>query len=423
MDSIAHVERGPVRSGPEWERAGSCGNPEVDLIRIAILGSTGSIGTQSLDVARERGLTVRALAAGNKLDMLEAQVREFRPELVSVAANILTEARERLPGVRVVADVQEVATADVDVVVAAIPGLAGLPPTRAALEAGRDVALATKEAMVAAGPLIWEAAARGSAHLVPVDSEHTAIYQLLLGEQLSEVGEVIVTASGGPFRLTPENLAEVTPVQALAHPTWSMGPKITIDSATLMNKGLEVLETAALYGLGLERVRVLVHPQSVVHGLVRFQDGNVKAHLSAPDMRLPIAYALSAAATGMTRPGDVRGGPRLERPGAYFPLTGTLEFFEPDFGRFPCLRLAYQAGECGGLAPVALNAADEVAVEAFLAGSLPFTGIPRVIEQILAETPVDTLSWEGLEHTDHWARVRARELTGHAGRSVVGGKA
>lgn len=383
------------------------------MTRIALLGSTGSIGTQTLDVARARGHTVVALAAGSNLDLLDAQVREFRPALVSVAPEKLNEARARLSGVRVTSDPHEVAASAADVVVAAIPGLAGLPATRTALEAGRAVALATKEAMAAAGELIWNAALTGGGRLVPVDSEHTALYQLLLGERLADVDELILTASGGPFRLGPPDLSFVTPAQALNHPTWRMGPKVTVDSSTLMNKGIEVLEASALYGLSMERVKVLVHPQSVVHGLVRFRDGNVKAHLSATDMRLPIAYALGAAAHGMTRPGDVASGPRAEWS-APFALSGTLEFAEPDFARFPCLGLAYAAGARAGFAPLALNAADEIAVEAFLAGQLPFPGIAEVVASVLSETPHGELSWDSLAEVDAWARARARELAARA---------
>lgn len=386
-------------------------------MRISVLGSTGSIGTQTLDVARGRGDRVSALAAGSNLDLLEAQVREFRPDVVSVSPARLADARSRLPGVRVTSDVLEVAAHDVDVVVAAIPGLAGLAPSRAALEAGRPVALATKEAMVVASSLVWEAAAKGGGRIVPVDSEHTSLYQLLVGEDLGDVSELIVTASGGPFRTGPADLSGVTPEQALRHPTWAMGRRITIDSSTLFNKGLEVLEASALYGLSLERVKVLVHPQSVVHGLVRFRDGNVKAHLSAPDMRLPILYAVATAAQGMTRPGDVRGAPRPEWTGEPYPLTRTLEFSEPDVTRFPCLGLAYRAGEMGGVAPAALNAADEIAVDAFLEGRIGYLDIARVIEGVLDETPDLALSWEAVEQTDAWARVRAAELCGASHRA------
>ncbi|WP_045233523.1 1-deoxy-D-xylulose-5-phosphate reductoisomerase [Deinococcus pimensis] len=381
-------------------------------MRISVLGSTGSIGTQTLDVARVRGDRVTALAAGSNLDLLEAQVREFRPDVVSVHPARVAEARARLTGVRVTGDVEEIAVQDADVVVGAIPGLAGLAPARAALEAGRALALATKEAMVVASTLVWDAAARGGGRIVPIDSEHTSLYQLLIGEDLADVEELIVTASGGPFRTGPADLSGVTAAEALRHPTWAMGRRITIDSSTLFNKGLEVLEASALYGLPLSRVKVLVHPQSVVHGLVRMRGGNVKAHFSAPDMRLPIVYALGAAPHGMTRPGDVRAAPRLDWPGSDFSLARPLEFFEPDFGRFPCLGLAYRAGERGGVAPAALNAADEIAVEAFLEGRIGYLDIARINEAVLEETPDAPLGWDDLREADTWARARAAELAG-----------
>ena len=283
-------------------------------MRLTLLGSTGSIGTQTLDVARERGYRVVALAAGRNLELLEAQVREFRPEVVSVVREVYSEARQRLPDVRVIADTTEIAVMPADVTVNAMSGLLGLAPTRAALQAGRSVALATKEAMVTAGMLIWEAAAEGGGRLVPVDSEHTGIYQCLSGESVHDVAELILTASGGPFRDGPADLSAVTPAQALKHPNWDMGRKISIDSATLLNKGLEVLECASLYGVPLSRVRVTVHPQSIVHALVRFRDGSLKANLGPTDMRLAIAYALDAAPTGMQRPGQpgsVRRGPEV----------------------------------------------------------------------------------------------------------------
>ncbi|ADV68277.1 1-deoxy-D-xylulose-5-phosphate reductoisomerase [Deinococcus maricopensis] len=381
-------------------------------MRISILGSTGSIGTQALDVARERGWTVTALAAGRNLDLLEQQVREFSPGVVSVAPEALGAARARLGGVRVISDNREIATADADVLVGAMSGLHGLEPTRAALQAGRAVALATKEAMVVAGHLIWDAAGEGGGRIVPVDSEHTGVYQALTGEHLDDVAEVILTASGGPFREGPEDLSRVTPEQALRHPNWSMGRKVTLDSATLMNKGLEVMECAGLYGLPLSRVGVLVHPQSVVHALVRYRDGNLKAQLGPTDMRLAIAYAMDAAPTGMTRPGDVSGARRGAEVHGHlgYHLTGNLSFSDPDLARFPCLALAYRAGNVGGLAPCALNAADEIAVDAFLDGHIGFLDIPRVIERVLDETPGGPLSWDAIPDADAWARARAREL-------------
>lgn len=380
-------------------------------MRLTVLGSTGSIGTQTLDIARERGYAVPVLAAGRNLDLLDAQVREFNPELVSVDESVYAQARERWPHLRVIADPSEAAAQPADVVVNAMSGLLGLAPTRAALEAGRAVALATKEAMVTAAPLIWQAAASGNGRVVPVDSEHTGVYQCLLGEHMDDVEEVILTASGGPFRTGPADLSGVTPEQALRHPSWSMGAKITIDSSTLFNKGLEVLECASLYRLPMSRVGVVVHPQSIVHAAVRLRDGSLKAQFGPTDMRLPIAYAIDAAPTGMQKPGDVRGarrGPEVQRHLAW-PLRGTWEFHEPDLQRFPALALAYRAGELGGLALVALNAADEVAVDAFLQGQIRYTDIALLLENVLDHAPGGELTWDSLQATDAWAREHARE--------------
>ncbi|ANE43248.1 1-deoxy-D-xylulose-5-phosphate reductoisomerase [Deinococcus puniceus] len=383
-------------------------------MNLTVLGSTGSIGTQTLDVARERGWTVGVLAAGRNLDLLAAQIAEWRPAVVSVDGSVYAEASARFSSldIRLIADPTEAATLPADVVVNAMSGLPGLAPTRAALESGRAVALATKEAMVTAAALIWEAAARGGGRLVPIDSEHTGVYQCLNGEALEDVAEVILTASGGPFRDGPADLSGVTPAQALKHPSWSMGQKITIDSATLMNKGLEVMECASLYGLPLSQVGVVVHPQSLVHAAVRFRDGSLKAQFGPADMRLAIAYAVDAAPDGMTRPGDVRAARRGAAVGEHlgWPMRGTWEFREPDHARFPCLGLAYRAGEAGGLLPAALNAADEVAVPAFLAGQIGFTDIPRLIGRVLDETPAGTLTWDTLEEVQAWATARAHEL-------------
>ncbi|MBC7647245.1 MAG: 1-deoxy-D-xylulose-5-phosphate reductoisomerase [Pseudopedobacter sp.] len=374
---------------------------------ISILGSTGSIGTQALTVARLRGYRVEALAAGSNLDLLEQQVEEFKPELVSVNENLLERARSRL-SVKVVADPCEVAQHG-EVVVGAIPGLAGLASTRVALERGAALALANKESMVVAASLIWELVAQFGGRISPVDSEHSALYQCMVGESLEDVHELILTASGGPFREGPQDLSTVTPQKALNHPTWNMGAKVTIDSSTLMNKGLEVLEAHYLYGLALERVKVLIHPRSVIHALVRFRDGNVKAHLGKPSMQMPIQYGIEAASISMRFPGDVRGAPRPELPFTDFDLTGTLELSHPDLNRFPCLELAYEAGRRGGVAPCALNAADEIAVEAFLAGKMGYLDIPRLIEYVLERCPTLSLSWESIAQTDAWAREMARE--------------
>lgn len=386
--------------------------PILSPMKLSVLGSTGSIGTQTLDVARERGWTVSALAAGRNLELLREQVQEFQPGVVSVDEAVYAQARDLFPGVELLADASDVASREADVVVNAMSGLIGLDPTRSALLAGRAVALATKEAMVTAAHLMWEAAAQGGGRVVPIDSEHTGVFQCLTGEDMGDVAEVILTASGGPFRDGPADLSDVTPEQALKHPSWSMGPKVTIDSSTLMNKGLEVMECASLYGLPMSQVGVVVHPQSLIHAAVRFRDGSLKAQFGPTDMRLPIAYAIDAAPSGMTRPGDVRGARRGREVKDHlsWPMRGTWEFREPDFDRFPCLGLAYRAGEEGGLKPVALNAADEVAVEAFLAGRLGYLDIPKLIEQVLNETPAAKLSWAELRNTDAWARIRAWEL-------------
>ena len=381
-------------------------------MKLSVLGSTGSIGTQALDIARERGYSVGALAAGRNLELLAAQVQEFRPAVVSVDESVWAQARELLPSVKVIADPSEIAAHSADVVVNAMSGLIGLAPTRTALEHGQAVALATKEAMVTASHLIWQAAAKGGGRVVPIDSEHTGVFQCLTGEAMDDVAEVILTASGGPFRDGPADLSGVTPAEALKHPSWSMGPKITIDSATLMNKGLEVMECASLYGLPMSQVGVVVHPQSIVHAAVRFRDGSLKAQFGPTDMRLPIAYAIDAAQTGMQHAGDVRGARRGPEVAGHlgWPMRGSWDFREPDMRRFPCLALAYRAGEAGGLLPVALNAADEIAVEAFLQGQIGFMDIPKLLERVLDETPSGTLSWDGLAQTDAWARARAQEI-------------
>lgn len=381
-------------------------------MKLTVLGSTGSIGTQTLAVAREIGAEVGALSAGRNLELLAQQVKEYRPAVVSVSPEKYAEAKARLTGVEIVTDPAVLATHAADVVVNAIGGLPGLAPTRAALEAGQAVALATKEAMVTAAPLIWEAAQKGGGRLIPIDSEHTGVFQCLLGERLEDVAEIILTASGGPFRQQPADLSDITPQQALKHPSWSMGQKITIDSATLMNKGLEVMESAALYGVPLSKVKVVVHPQSILHGAVRLKDGSLKGQFGPTDMRLPIAYAIAAAPYGMRHAGDIHSAPRAQAvaEALQWPLTGEWQFFPPDFDRFPCLGLAYRAGEAGGLLPAALNAADEVAVPAFLAGNIGFLEIPRIIQRVLDETPTEALTWDALAQVTEWASRRAQEL-------------
>lgn len=367
---------------------------------VSVLGSTGSIGTQTLSVARWRGYRVGVLAAGRNTDLLLRQVQEFRPHTVAVddaaAAGIagkLPAATRLLTGA---AGLAEAATLEADTVVAAVPGMAGLPPVRAALEAGRHVALAGKEAMVVAAPLIRRLLDGGSGSLTPVDSEHSGLFQCLQGEDSADVHSVVITASGGPFLRGPADLSTVTREQALRHPNWEMGQKISIDSATLFNKGLEVLEAQGLFGFPLDRIGVLVHPQQVVHGFVRFKDGSIKAQLGPHDMRLPIQYGIEWPA-------------RPAVPLEPLPLAGTWEFLEPDTDRFPALALAYEAGRLGGHAPAWLNAADEVAVAAFLEGSIPFTAIPAVLERTLRQAPPGAPDWDALYASDSEARVLARE--------------
>jgi 1-deoxy-D-xylulose-5-phosphate reductoisomerase len=380
------------------------------MTSISILGSTGSIGTQTLEVAQWRGFRVVGLVAGRNLELAVQQAQAWQPELLSVDQSILAQARAALPQQKIVADASEVAVLPCDVVVGAIPGLAGLEPTRAALAAGRNVALANKEAMVCGGKLIWQIARDNLAKITPVDSEHSALYQCLVGERLEDVAELILTASGGPFRDAPQDLSAVTPEMALKHPNWVMGAKVTIDSSTLMNKGLEVLEAHYLYEFPLKQIGVLIQPGSIIHSMVRFKDNQIKAQLGVPDMRLPIQYAILTAleTLGIEFP----GAPRPPTPLAPLNLVGNLELRAVDHARFPCLGLAFEAGHKGGVAPVALNAADEIAVSAFLAHKLPYLGIPKLIETVLQETPSVALSWESIAQTDTWARTRAKELAG-----------
>jgi len=342
---------------------------------LVVLGSTGSIGRQTLDVVRSLPgrFTIIGLAAGANVTLLEEQAREFHPRLIRCdrEAEYL---RGRISAAW--ATMEEMAShPDTDLVVVATVGTTGLAPTLAALRAGKAVALANKEVLVIAGQLITAEAGRHGAQLRPIDSEHSAIWQCLWGEQPHSVQRIILTASGGPFRDTPhEELDRVTAEQALRHPNWQMGQKITVDSATLLNKGLECIEARWLFDVPLDRIDVLLHRESIVHSLVEFRDGSVKAQLGAPDMRLPIQCAL-------TYPERVPGAavPRLD-----LRRIGTLSFGTPDMKRYPCLSLALEAGRRGGTFPAVLCAADEVAIQHFLAGHLRFTDIARVIEDTLA---------------------------------------
>ena len=371
---------------------------------ISILGSTGSIGTQSLDIARWRNYDVVALAAGKNLELLLKQIKEFQPSFVACNENHLSELQKKLSGsnaiksnaVKVVT-VNELAEVEADTVIAAIPGIAGLEPTIRALNKGRHIALANKEAMVVAGPLVWEVARANNATLTPLDSEHSALFQCLVGEPKEAIDKLILTASGGPFRTEPADLSNIKPEQALKHPNWSMGAKVTIDSATLFNKGLEVLEAHFLFEFPLEDIEVVVHPQSLIHGLVRFTDGSIKAQIGPHDMRYPIQY-------GIEYPD------RPEIPLEPLPILGEWTFFEPDLKRFPSLEMAYEAGKLAGTAPTALNAADEIAVAAFLDRKIPFTAIPEILEGVLEHLPTQTLSWDNIKQSNKEAREYAKNL-------------
>lgn len=376
---------------------------------IVILGSTGSIGLQTLEVIREfpGEFRVIGLAAGRNWPLLVKQIQEFHPRVVSLAGE--EEARELkrhlsgeiLPEIFWGEDgLVTVATCPgATVVLTALTGTAGLVPTVAALEKGLDIALANKETLVAAGSLVMELARRKVCRILPVDSEHSAIWQCLAGQPVGSINKILLTASGGPFRKEPADLSGVTVEMALAHPNWRMGRKITIDSATLMNKGLEVLEARWLFDLDYDRIQVVLHPQSIIHSMVEFVDGSVLAQMGLPDMRLPIQYAL-------TYPNRLPN--RLPRVN-WFAL-GELTFEPPDTRRFPCLDLAFAAGRTGGTLPAVLNAANEVAVEAFLAKEIGFTDIPVIVERVMdAHKVICRPQLDEIMAADGWARERALE--------------
>ena len=378
--------------------------------RLAILGSTGSIGVNTLDIVRKfpERLEVASLSAGTNIQLLKKQILEFHPRMVAVFNQGLAETlRKELstPSVEIVDGVEgliRVAThPEVDQVVSAIVGAGGLIPTLSAVKAGKAVALANKESLVMAGKILMEEAERNHARILPVDSEHSAIFQALLGHQWEDVHRLILTASGGPFlNLPTARLHEVTVREALSHPHWEMGKKITIDSASLMNKGLEVIEAHWLFNIPADKIVVQIHPQSVVHSMVEYVDGSIVAQMGIADMRIPIAYALSF--------------PRrlnLNLPPLDLPLTGGLTFFEPDMERFPCLPLAYRSIEVGETMPAILNAANEIAVNAFLEGSIKFTQVPLLLQQVMGEHQVKEVhTVEDVLRADHWARERARAL-------------
>jgi 1-deoxy-D-xylulose-5-phosphate reductoisomerase len=388
--------------------------------RIAILGSTGSIGRSTLSVADSYPdrFQIVTLAAGSNLEAACEQARRWRPRVISMAAERdADELRKRfkkdgLAEIEVVhgpAGTVQVAThPEVDFVVSAIVGVAGLEATYEAVRAGKTLGLANKECLVAAGELITAEARKKGVALLPIDSEHNAVHQCMRGGRIDEVARIWLTASGGPFRNTPQSeFAAITVEQALNHPTWKMGRRITIDSATLMNKGFEVIEACRLFHMPPAKVEVIVHPQSTIHSLVEFVDGSILAQFSVTDMRLPILYAL-------TYPERIESDMKF----AVSDLRH-LDFSPPDLKKFPCLRLAYEAAEAGGAKTVALNAADEVAVAAFLEGNIRFDQIPRIIEDVLAATGSGALeSIRQVLEADAEARLVAQALVGNVKKSA-----
>ena len=372
---------------------------------IAILGSTGSIGRSALEVVShlKNHFCVTCLSAHRNTAQLEEQVRQFKPRAVAVLdeANARHLRKALGPETEVLsgeAGLLEMAGRDdIDILVNALVGFAGLKPTLRAIETGKDIALANKETLVVAGEIIMRTAQQRGVRLFPVDSEHSAIVQCLQGEDASSVSRLILTASGGPFlHMEKHRMNGITVQEALNHPTWKMGNKITIDSATLMNKGLEVIEACRLFGLPVEKIEVLIHPQSIIHSMVEFADGSVKAQLGQPDMRIPIQYALMYP----------------QRPPAPFKkidfqTMAQLTFLPPDTDRFRCLPLAFKALELGGTAPAVLNAANEVAVQMFIEERVAFTAIPEIIEQaLLSHTPVRDCSIEDIIAQDKATRTR-----------------
>lgn len=382
---------------------------------ISIIGSTGSIGTQCLDIVRRHPerLRVVALSANQSVDLLVSQVREFSPEVVAVAdESRFAELQKKLQdtGIQVLGGEEGVCRCatlpEADVVLGAATGVAGLQSVLSALTAGKVLALANKETLVAAGNLAMEAARAHSATVIPVDSEHSAVFQCLEDGGISNVEKILLTASGGPFwNSAPHKLDKITPKEALKHPNWDMGPKVTIDSATMMNKGLEVIEAYWLFGLTEKQIDIVVHPQSIVHSMVLFKDGSVKAQLSLPDMRLPIQYALSYPDRWSLPKGRIDWA----RP-------QSLEFHPPDLKKFPCLRLAMEALEAGGNASAVLNAANEAAVDLFLKEKLSFKGIPHMIEKALSKLSGPVLGT--YEEVVHVNQITRRYVLDAAGRNT-----
>jgi 1-deoxy-D-xylulose-5-phosphate reductoisomerase len=378
---------------------------------ISILGSTGSIGMNALDVIKDNPTRFRvvALSAHRNVSMLKKQIDQFRPKIVSVVDQESASELEKIvdpacgteilfgaDGYRQVASIKEA-----DMVISSMVGSAGLLPTIEAIEAGKDIALANKEVMVMAGEIVVNKARMKGVNVLPIDSEHSAIFQCLSGHRHTDIKRIILTASGGPFvNLSREELENVKPEQALKHPNWKMGPKVTIDSASMMNKGLEIIEAKWFFLVDIDQIEVQIHPQSIIHSMVEYVDGSVIAQLGVPDMRIPIAYALSYPE-------------RISRTEPYLdlPKVRHLEFFSPDLEKFPNLGLACGAGRVGGTHPAVLNAANEVAVESFLKGSIRFTDMPKMIKEVLSSHQTrQNPTIEDILSADRWAREKANEI-------------
>ncbi len=388
--------------------------------RLCILGATGSIGGNTLEIVRRfpDRFSVTAVSARGNLSALASIIAEFRPaEAVVFDRERADDLAQRLPsdsGVRILYGTEGLCEAaagpEVDAVVTAVVGAAGLQPTLAAVDAGKEIALANKETLVMAGDLVMDRAKKTGAPIRPVDSEHSAIFQCLAGQRRADLSRILLTASGGPFRETPaDEMAGIRPADALNHPNWEMGPKITVDSATLMNKGLEVIEAIHLFGVSRREIEVVVHPQSIVHSMVEMVDGSVIAQMGVPDMKGAIALALSW-------PERLP----LGEPAPDFPAIGTLTFQRPDLDRFPCLGLAFAAGEAGGTHPAVLNAANEVAVGAFLYERIPFPGIAEAVGETLSDhRAVAQPDLSAILDADTWARRRAEQAIDRiAGNSI-----
>ncbi|NIO04438.1 MAG: 1-deoxy-D-xylulose-5-phosphate reductoisomerase [Proteobacteria bacterium] len=377
--------------------------------RLAVLGSTGSIGVQTLDIAESfsERFQIVALGAGRNIDLLKEQIEQFRPHTVSVfsealaqkLANQLSAPPEIVHGIE---GLIQVATLDeVDMVISALVGAVGLVPTLSAVKAKKNIALANKESLVMGGKIVMEEARRMGVDILPIDSEHCAIFQSMVGHHREDVHRIILTASGGPFLHYPmEKLENVTPQEALRHPRWEMGKKVTIDSATLMNKGLEIIEAHWLFNIPVERIDVQIHPQSVVHSMVEYTDGSIVAQMGITDMRIPISYALSYPER-LT----------LQLPPLDLCEIGELTFFRPDRSRFPALELATHAITIGETMPAVLNAANELAVNAYLRGALKFIEIPRIVEATMDAHKIQSVQTvDDVLKADHWARETAREF-------------